>query len=237
MALRTPKSLSTFPKGAIRNAQINQRFPAEGIREFRIDVHTLGNLLICFDAEDEISVVAAGESHLLPQRLFCSGGALRYEGSNFVSYLKNGQKQKILIEAHVPPETKVLAKFTAGVVILDGGRGDIDIRGTFGEVSGITHSSKMRIKLHTGDVSLNELQGEADIRLNVGSATLGWTELEGPNRIHVHCGFGGVDLLLPAVEFVAHDEGVLPRTKRITTSSGSEITAVAGLGSIDVKHW
>ncbi|WP_226002180.1 hypothetical protein [Paenibacillus sp. BJ-4] len=236
MVLRMPKSLQTFPKGAIKNAQINQRFPAIGITEFRIDVHTLGNMLICFDAEKEISFVASGEKHLLPQRI-CSGGTFLFEGSNLGSYWKQGQNQKIFIEVHVPLETNVQAKFTAGVLVLDGGRGTINVEGTFGEVAGITESSNVQIKLSTGDVSMNELRGDADIRLTGGSATLGWTELTGRERINVHCGTGGIDIFLPAIETTVLDQGFLPRAKRITTHTGSEISGVIGIGTFDIKHW
>ncbi|MET3207197.1 UNVERIFIED_CONTAM: hypothetical protein ABIC26_000131 [Paenibacillus sp. PvR008] len=151
--------------------------------------------------------------------------------------MKQGQNQKIFIEAHVPPETNIQAKFTAGVLILDGGRGTINIDGTFGEVAGITESSNVQIKLSTGDVSLDELRGDADIRLMGGSATLGWTELTGRERINVHCGTGGIDILLPAIETTVLDQGLLPRAKRITTHTGSEISAVMGLGTFDIKRW
>lgn len=226
----------TFPKGRIRDAQIKERFPAKGIDQFRVNASTLGNLLICFDAGEDISFVAAGEPHLLPERVERTGNTLCVEGNNTSAYFKQGQTKKILMEVHLPPKTKVDVKFKAGVVILDGGQGGIDIEGTFGEVAGITQSPRVQIKLRIGDVSLNELQGVANIELAVGSATLGWSEMKGRERITVHCRFGGVGLFLPPGETVNQEKARF-RTKRISTGSGSQMTVSTTVGSLDVKRW
>ncbi len=159
MPLLPPKTLSNFPIGAIKNPAIVKQIAATGLEELYIDVNVLGNLIICFDAKSDATVV----EHLLPARI----------------------------------ERVDSASFTGGVMILNGGEGDVEIQGQFGEVAGITHSKNINIHLRGGDVSLNELSGNASIHLAVGSATLGWTELRGTEQINIHArvGFGGLDLL------------------------------------------
>ncbi|MFD0713191.1 hypothetical protein [Paenibacillus sp. GCM10027626] len=237
MPLLIPKSLQQFPIGEIRDPLIAKSFPAAGLEELRIDVQTLGNVLIRFDAETDVSVTAAGEGHLLPQRVEREGNTLVVEGRNLGSYFRSGQKLKILIEIRVPEHTKVNISFWAGVVILSGGTGEVNIRGKFGEVSGITHSERVTIRLRGGDVSLNELHGTADIHVSLGSATLGWTELRGTERIKVHCGFGGVDLLLPPGISPVEDQGGFFKLKKVASPEGSSIEAKIGFGGLDVLDW
>ncbi|WP_283657348.1 TetR/AcrR family transcriptional regulator [Paenibacillus sp. RC343] len=80
-------------------------------------------LLICFDAEEEISFVTSVETHLLPQQLVCFWQYITVRGKKLrILFEAGSESKKILIEAHVPPETNIEAKFTAGVVILNGGR-------------------------------------------------------------------------------------------------------------------
>ncbi|GEM_PF-2809198 len=237
MPLNLPKTLREFPVGAIQNPQIVKSIPADGLEELRIDLQTLGNLMICFDVESEATVVVAGETHLLPQRIERNGNILFVEGRNMGAYVRQGPKQKFLIEMHIPVQATVRIAFVAGVVILNGGEGDVTIRGKFGEVAGITHSKNIHIQLRGGDVSLNELSGAADIDVSLGSVTLGWTELRGAERVKVHCGFGGVDLLLPADVTPLEDQSGLFKEKKVTTPSGTDIYARIGFGGLDVLNW
>ena len=237
MPLNIPKTLKDFPLGKIQNPQLVKNISALGLEELNINVQTLGNLMLCFDAESNASVIAAGETHLIPQRIEREGNILFVEARNLGAYVRTGQKQKILIEIHIPIHSKVNIEFTAGVVILNGGQGDVHIRGKFGEVAGITHSKSVRIQLRGGDVSLNELSGTADIDMALGSVTLGWTELHGTERIKVHCGFGGVDLLLPSNIAQVEDQGGLFKEKRVNTPGGTDIYARIGFGGLDVLDW
>ena len=237
MTLRLPKTLQTFPVGAIRNPQIVKQLAAGGLEELRVDVQTLGNFMVCFDAQEEIAVICAGETHLLPEQIEREGHILWISGRNLGPYLRHGQHQKILIEVHVPAQTKLTVNFTAGVVILNGGTGDVNIRGKFGEVAGITGAQQVTIRLRGGDISLNELSGVADIRVDLGSVTLGWTELRGTEQIQVACGLGGVDLLLPPGVAPQEDQGGLFKTKTVSTPQGSSIRAKIGFGGLDVLDW
>jgi hypothetical protein len=237
MSLNPPKTLTEFPIGGIYDRQINRTISADGLEVLQIDAKVLGNMLLCFDADDEASVVAAGDPDLLPQRIAREGNALIVEADNLGAYAKHGQKQKILVEIHVPPQTKVNAAFTGGVLILNGGEGDLTVRGKFGEVSGVTHSKKITIQLGGGDVSLNEIQGEAEINVSLGSSTLGWTGLHGTERVRVHCGFGGVDLVLPPGIAPVEDQGGLFKEKRVITPEGTDIYAKIGFGGLDVFDW
>lgn len=81
---------------------------------------------------------------------------------------------------------------------------------------------------------MNELSGEADIHITLGSATLGWTELLGSERIQVHCGFGGVDLLLPPGISPVEERGGFFKKKKVQTKLGTEIAAKLGFGGLDV---
>ncbi|GED17203.1 hypothetical protein [Aneurinibacillus migulanus] len=237
MPLLPPKTLCKFPSGAIKNPVVVKNIAAAGLEELYIDVNVLGNLLICFDAESNVTVVSAGEKHLLPERIERVERSLVIEGRNMATYFRHGQKQKIFTEVHLPLQTKVSASFTAGVIILNGGEGDVDIKGQFGEVAGITHSKNININLRGGDVSLNELSGKASINISFGSVTLGWTELRGTEQINTQCGFGGVDLLVPPHITPVEEQGGLFKEKKITTLSGTNIHARVGFGGLDVLDW
>lgn len=237
MTLNIPKSLQEFPAGAILNPLVNKTMPSEGLEELHIDVQTLGNLLLCFDAESESTVVIAGEEHLLPQRVERVGNRLVIEGGNMWAYFRGGQKKKILIEIHIPAQTKVNVSFTAGAVLLNGGEGDVYIQGRYGEIAGITHSKNVHINLRVGDVTINELSGAAEISLLLGSSTLGWTEFCGQEKVKVECKFGGIDLLLPPGLPSMKEKGVLFKEKRINSLTGTDIYAKIGLGGLDVLEW
>ncbi len=237
MALHPPKTLYKFPMGAINNPVVVKNITAAGLEELYIDVNILGNLLICFDAESSATVVSAGEEHLLPERIERVERSLVIEGRNMGTYFRHRQKQKILTEIHLPLQTKVNASFMAGVIILNGGEGDVDIKGQFGEVAGITHSKNVNISLRGGDVSLNELSGKASLNISFGSATLGWKELRGTEQVNIHCGFGGVDLLLPSHITPIEEHGGLFKKKKIATLSGTTIHATVGFGGLDVLNW
>jgi hypothetical protein len=237
MALNPPKTLLEFPLGGIYDRQIEKSFPADGLETLHIDAKVLGNMLLCFDAEREASIVAAGDMGLLPQRIEREGDTLILQADNLGAYAKSGQKQKILVEVHVPRRTNVEAAFTGGVLILNGGEGDLTVNGKFGEVSGITHARKIEINLGGGDVSLNEIPGEADIHVSLGSSTLGWSELRGTEHVRLHCGFGGVDLVLPPGIAPVEDQGGMFKEKRVTTPEGTDIYAKIGFGGLDVFDW
>jgi hypothetical protein len=68
------------------------------------------------------------------------------------------------------------ASFTGGVLIQNGGEGELRVEGRYGEVAGITKAAYARIRLGSGDVALNGLRGDSEIRLLLGSVTLGWTQ-------------------------------------------------------------
>lgn len=233
MSIQIPKSLREFPMGAIRNPVINTSFPTEHLKTLHIDMPVIGNMLICFDAESEVTVVSSGDEHLLPLQIERVDDVLHLNGNPASSYILQGQKSKILTEVHVPPHTEVVANFKAGVLILNGGKGDLYIRGKFGEVAGITHAKQVNIKLSVGDVSLNELEGAADLEVNLGSATLGWSELKGTERVHLKCGFGGVELILPSGVTPIRSTG---REKKVSTAAGTEIVTKIGFGGLDVSN-
>ncbi|WP_406797352.1 MULTISPECIES: hypothetical protein [Brevibacillus] len=237
MPLLPPKTLTNFPIGAIKNPAIVKQIDATGLEELYIDVNVLGNLIICFDAKSDATVVSAGEEHLLPARIERVDRTLVIEGRNIGTYFRHRQKQKILSEVHVPIQTKVSASFTGGVMILNGGEGDVAIQGQFGEVAGITHSKNINIQMRGGDVSLNELSGNASIHLSIGSATLGWTELRGTEQINIQCEFGGVDLLFPPHITPVAESGGPFKGKKITTLPGTIIHARVGFGGLDLLNW
>lgn len=232
-----PRTLQDFPLGAIQDPAIVKSIPATGLDELRVTAQTLGNLMICFDAETEARVIAAGESALLPQRIERIGNALVMEGSSLRDYIRHGQNQKILIEIHVPLQTYVHIQMFAGVVILNGGEGDVTIQGNFGEITGVTNSHNLSAHLKAGDVTLYELHGTADIRVSLGSVTLKWSELDGSEQINVRCGLAGVDLHLPPGISPVEDLGGLFKSKTVETPQGTRIHAQIGFGGLDVLEW
>lgn len=232
-----PRTLQEFPLGAIRNPSIVRSLPTAGLDELCIAAQTLGNLIVCFDAEDEARVIAAGDAALLPQRIDRVENALLIEGTSLRQYFRHGQNQKILIEVHVPVQTRVQIDMFAGVVILNGGEGDVSVRGNFGEVSGVTQTRNFKARLRAGDVTLYELHGSADIRVSVGSVTLKWSELDGSEQIDVSCGLGGVDLHLPPGITPVDDVSGLFKRKVVDTPEGTHIHARIGFGGLDVMEW
>ena len=125
----------------------------------------------------------------------------------------------------------------AGHVILDGGTGDVDIKGWFGEVTGVSMAEKIKVRLYAGEVSLNNLPGKATVRLLVGSMTLGWSSLSGDEDVQAHCGLGDVDLTLPVGVANKEDRSGFFAKKRIKTSDGTRIKSWVGLGELDVREW
>ncbi len=233
MLLQPSRTLTDFPKGAIANPLIDQTIPATGLEHVYIDIQIMGNLLICFDAVENVTIKAAGESHLMPDRIERTGNTLHIAGKNLKSYIFKGQRKKILLELHLPKTCHVSLTFVGGVVALDGGCGDLTVKGVFGEVCGITESRKVSISLRCGDVSLNELSGEADIRISLGSSTLGWSALNGKECVNVRCGFGGVDLLLAPEIAPASDQGGFFKSKSIIAASGASILASVWFGGLE----
>jgi hypothetical protein len=99
--------------------------PATGIDALRIRANTLGNMMICFDSENELTLLAAGEPHLLPKKIKCVDDTLSVKAMNIGACSAKGQKKQILAEVHVPLRTNIGASFTAGVLILNGGEADL----------------------------------------------------------------------------------------------------------------
>jgi hypothetical protein len=233
----TPRTLQEFPLGMLQDPAIDKRIPATGLEELHVTAQTLGNLMICFDVEDEARVIAAGEIGLLPQRIEREDGTLYMEGASLRDYVRHGQNQKILIEVHVPVQTRVHVEMFAGVVILNGGEGDVTIQGRFGEVAGVTNTRSLRAHLKAGDVTLYELHGMADIQVSLGSVTLQWSELDGSEQINVRCGLAGVDLHLPPGIAPVEDLGGMFKQKTVETPQGTRIHAQIGFGGLDVLEW
>jgi hypothetical protein len=232
-----PRMLQDFPLGEIQNPAIVKSFPAEGLREFRVNAHTLGSLMICFDAIDEARVIAAGEAALLPQRIKREGSTLLIEGPSLLDSVQNSQNEKLLIEVHVPTHTHVDVQMSTGVVILNGGDGNVNIHGQLGEISGITNSRKVKAHLRAGDVTLYELHGTADIDVAAGSVTLKWSALDGSERINVRTALGGIDLYFPPGLFPAEHFDGLFKSKTVRTAQGTSIYAQINFGGLDIREW
>lgn len=232
-----PRTLRDFPLGAIENPVIDRTFPAAGLDVLRVRARTLGNLMICFDAEEAARVIAAGDQPLLPTRIEREGDELVLIGSSLGSYLRHGQRQKILIEVHVPRHARVDVEMLAGVVMLNGGDGPVAIRGSFGEIAGVTQTRELTARLKAGDVTLHELHANADIRVSVGSVTLRWSALDGSELIDVRCGLAGIDLQLPPGVAPVEDTGGLFKRTTVETPGGTRINAQIGFGGLDVTEW
>jgi hypothetical protein len=207
------------------------------LKELDVKAQTLGNLMICFDAADEARVIAAGESALLPQRIERVNDTLFMEGSSLREYIRHGQNQKILIEVHVPPHTRVRVQMLAGAVMLNGGDGDVHVQYKLGEITGVTNTRRLNAQLRAGDVTLYELHATADIHVSLGSVTLKWSELDGSEQINVHCGLAGVDLHLPPGITPVEDLGGMFKSKTVETPAGTRIHAQIGFGGLDALDW
>lgn len=229
-----PRMLWDLPPDGACGGRSVIRLPAEGLQELRVDVQTLGNLVLCFDAGRSAEIVMEGDAHLLPARVERIGDILHVEGRNLGAYFDRGQRSKVLIELHLPAPVRVRVGFVAGAVILNGGSGDVDIRGNFGEVTGITHAGSVRVKLRCGDVSLRELAGTADIDVALGNVSLGWSRLRGTERVRARTGLGAVDLVLPPGVAPLEERGGFCREKRLVTPQGTDIDAKVGFGGLDV---
>jgi hypothetical protein len=93
------------------------------------------------------------------------------------------------------------------------------------------------VRLGAGEVSLNDIQGKASIQVLLGSLKLGWSEMSGAEQIQAACGFGGLDLVLPAGIAAKDDRGGLWARKRIKAANGSRIKSWVGFGGLDVAEW
>lgn len=236
MPLNTPKFLWDYLPDAHRDIGLAKRIPADGLEELRVDVQTLGNLLLHFDARQQADVLAAGDAHLLPGRVERVGNILHVEGRNLGAYFNQGQTRKVLLELHLPAAIKVSVKFVAGSVTLHGGAGDVRIRGNVGEVRGITQSKSVRVRLRCGEVALNELPGRAGIDVALGNVALRWSRLRGTERVHARAGLGAVDLFLPQGVAQQDECHVLFSEKRVNTPEGTSIFARVGFGGLEVAQ-
>ena len=227
-------SSTEFPIGQHEKLQLNKRFPATAFEELVIDAQTLGNLMVYFDAEDEARVLAVAEEHLLPERVEIVEERLVIEAKNFRQFLKKGQAKKIRIEVHVPECTSLNVHFGAGVLILAGGRGDVNVSGSVGEISGYSNAQKINIKLRAGDLTLSNIQGQASLNLNLGSISLDWTTLSGDENVEAKCNLGTIDLHLPPAIAVVEDQGGWLLRKTVDLPFSTHINAQVGFGGLDV---
>ncbi|MBI1279892.1 MAG: hypothetical protein GC179_17325 [Anaerolineaceae bacterium] len=224
---------SDFPIGKLEKLQLNKRFPAQEINELFVDAQTLGNLMVYFDAEDEVRVLGAAEEHLLPERVEVQGSRLVIEAKNFKRFLQQGQAEKIRIEVHVPVHTRLDVHFGAGVLMLAGGEGDVHVSGAVGEISGYSSAQNITIKLRAGDVTLSNIRGQAVINMNLGSISLDWAELNGDENVEAKCDFGSIDLHLPPAVAVVEDQGGLFLRKTVDVPFSTHIHAQVGFGGLD----
>lgn len=224
---------SEFPIGKLEKLQLNKRFPAQEISELYVDAQTLGNLMVYFDAEEDVRVLGVAEEHLLPERVEVQGNRLVIEAKNFKRFLQQGQAEKIRIEAHVPANTRLDVHFGAGVVMLAGGEGDVKVSGTLGEVSGYSYARNINIKLRAGDVTLSNILGQATLKMNLGSISLDWSGLTGEENVQAKCGFGKIDLHLPPAVAVVEDQGGLFLRKTVDVPFSTHIHAQVGFGGLD----
>lgn len=233
--MHLPGYISTeFPIGQHEKLQLDLHFPAEQITELYVDAQTLGNLMVYFDAEEDARVLAVAEEHLLPNRVELVGSRLEMEVNNFKNFLKQGQAEKIRIEVHVPVDTRLDVHFGAGVLMLAGGNGDVQVKGGVGEVSGYTNARNINIKLRAGDVTLSNIQGQAALKMNIGSISLDWLELSGDENVEAKCDFGSIDLHLPAAVAVVEDLGGLFLRKTVDVPFSTHINAQVGFGGLDI---
>lgn len=220
--------------------QLIETFSVEGLTSLQLNMPVPGMLHIYFDAETEGSLRAQGESVLLPTRVAREKDVLYIEGNDMGRLFRPHGKQdlsRMQMELHLPADINLNLGFIAGAVVLNGGSGDLRIRGKFGEVTGISYSSNAEIDLRAGEVALNELGGRADIEVMLGSVKLGWTEFCGAERVRVHCAIGGVELLLPASAGKQKDRGGLFVNRKIVTPEGAIIHTTIGMGGMEAKDW
>lgn len=233
--MQLPSYVSTeFPIGHFEKRQLDKYFPTSELTELYVNAQTLGNLMVYFDAEAEAHVLGVAEEHLLPERIELVGSRLEIEAKNFKRFLQKGQAKKIRLEVHVPERTRLSIHFGAGVVMLSGGRGDISITGGVGEVSGYSLAPNIHIKLRAGDITLSNMQGQANLKMHIGSITLNWSELNGNENVTAKCGLGKIDLLLPPAAAVVEDLGGWMLRKTVDIPYSTHITAQVGFGGLDV---
>jgi hypothetical protein len=225
---------SEFPIGQHEKLQLHKRFPAQGLTELYVEAQTLGNLMVYFDAEDEARVLGVAEEHLLPERVALVDGRLIMEAKNFKRFLQQGQSEKIRIEVHVPEATRLNVHFGAGVVMLKGGSGDVHVSGGVGEVSGQSSARNIDIKLSGGDITLSNIQAQANLKLHVGSMTLDWAELSGDEKVEAKCILGKIDLILPPAVAVVEDQGGIFLRKTVDIPFSTHINAQVGFGGLEV---
>lgn len=238
MALKTPRPLAEFTAGSILSPKISERTAAEGLAELVVDVTTIGQCAIFFDATDEATVTVDGTDDLLPERIERSGSQLIIEGrSEHITSINTNKRTRLVIEVHIPAATRLTVDFAAGQLILNGGTGDIDIDGKMGEIVGISHARRADVSMKCGAITLNELAGSADVHCAMGSVILGWSELIGVEQIDVDCGMGSIDLYFPSGVTPTLSRGGMGRETRLKTPSGASIHAKVGMGSLDIHDW
>lgn len=223
---------SEFPIGQQERLQLDKRFPAAPVKVLVVNAQTLGNLMVYFDADTEARVMGAAEPHLLPERVELNGDQLVIEAKNFRQFLKHGQAEKIRLEAHVPPRTRLQVHFDAGVLFLTGGEGDVAVSGGVGEISGYSYARQMDVKLHAGVVALNNIQGQARLNLNVGGMNLEWSGLSGDEQVEAKCNLGMIDLRLPPGVTVVEERGGVFLRKTVNVPYSTYIDAQVGFGGL-----
>ena len=233
--MHLPSYISTeFPIGQNEKLQLYKRFPTAELDELYVDAQTLGNLMVYFDAADEARVLAIAEEHLLPERVALEDKRLVIEANNLREFLKKGQAEKIRIEVHIPEQTRLNVRFGAGVLMLEGGSGDVTVSGGVGEISGFSKAKNIDVKLRAGDVTLSNIQGQATLKLNIGSISLNWSDLTGDEKVDAKCHLGCIDLHLPPAVAVVEDQGGWMLRKTVDIPFSTCITAQVGFGGLDI---
>lgn len=228
-------STHEFPISPLEKLTIDRHFPADGLEALFVNAQTLGNLKVYFDAVNEVRVLAVGEAHLLPDRIERVGNRLLITANNLTKFFQKGQSEQIRIEVHVPAGCQLDAHFGAGVLRLAGGSGAVKIDGGVGEISGYTHSRDVHVHLSAGDVTLHNLHGQANIKLNLGAIDLNWSELSGDEQVMAKCNLGSVDLHLPPAIGVKEEKGGLFLRKTVEVPYSTHITAEVGFGGLDIQ--
>lgn len=233
--MKVPGYISkAFPISPLEKLALDRRFPVDGLEELVVTAQTLGNMLISFDANTEARVMAVAEPHLLPQRVERDGERLIIEMTNFKKFLQQGQAEQMRYEVHVPAHLRLKVNFGAGALILMGGEGLVDISAAVGQISGYTHSRAIDLRLNAGEVRLDNLHGQAAIKVNVGKLSLNWSELSGDEQVIAKCDVGSVDLQVPPAVAVREVKGGLFLRKTVDIPFSTQIQAEVGLGGLDV---
>jgi len=236
MSLHLPKSLLDFPREQLNHPVMDEQISAVDLNHVDIDMQFLGQVLICFDAEETVYIKAAGNAHLLPDRIERYGDRLFIGAQNIGSLFRRIYHSKLIMELHLPEHCNLNISFVAGAVALFGGTGAVSVKGAFGEVAGLSYSQNAVIQVSCGTVSLIELQGAADIRIGFGSTELGLSKTTGREQMRLRCGVGSIELTVDPQDAPESDYGGFCKNKRLVTPAGASIESSVGIGAIETMY-